>query len=204
MRLLPVPSISAVRIKIKIFFLLLSALLLVRNVTFAFVSCPPARRQRQQHHFFISVVPIITAATSTKVAMKKKKNFADEILDALDTMAGVSPLTETDLKRSLPPQPGSNTNAAGAVVDSIRNSKSASTRYTSTNRNQVDQQQQQQQQQADAEWLLERQAQRELVAPPKDALQKPSVSIFFALLGIVPCLLLLYAVSFGGIKPFGL
>jgi hypothetical protein len=121
---------------------------------------------------------------------KKKKSFADEILDALDTMAGVSPLTETDLLRT--------GNAAAAAFDR----KEDQTLSSSLSKIEVQQQQQQQDQQQTS-WLLERQAQRELVAPPADALQKPSVSVFFALLGIIPCLLLLYAVSFGGIRPFG-
>lgn len=85
----------------------------------------------------------------------KKKNFVDEILDALDTMAGVSPLSEEDLK------------------DASAN-------------------------------LIQRAEQRKKVAPPKDALQKPSVAVFFALLGIIPSLLFLYAVQSGAIRPFNL
>jgi hypothetical protein len=88
-------------------------------------------------------------------AKKKKKNFVDEVLDALDTMVGVSPLSEEDLK------------------DASAN-------------------------------LIIRAEQRNKVAPPKDALQKPSVAVFFALLGIIPSLLFLYAVQSGAIRPFNL
>jgi hypothetical protein len=109
-------------------------------------------------------------------------------------MAGVSPLSETDLKRN-------NNN-----IPQRSRSRSQTSSFSTSNNNKVQQQEQQvqEQQQQQQDWLLERQAQREQVAPPPDALQKPSVSIFFALLGIIPSLLLLYAVSFGGIKPFGL
>ena len=82
-------------------------------------------------------------------------NFVTEILDALDTMAGVSPFSEADLK-TLPP-----------------------------------------------EQLSETTQQRTSQAPPPDALAKPSVSIFFFLLGLFPCVVFVAAVQ-SGIKPFGL
>lgn len=169
---MPLPLIA-----VMLLLLLLSAAPVVQQVS-AFVVVPSG-------HFSVSVpsmIIIITTASpsTTKLALKKNKNFADEILDALDTMSGVSPLTETDLKRN---QEGTTTT-----------NKDGTSKNSSSNNEMLQQQQ----------WLLQRQAQREQVAPPPDALQKPSVSIFFALLGIIPSLLLLYAVSFGGIKPFGL
>lgn len=101
----------------------------------------------------------LVAARRTIVQLQQQrnnnKNFVDEIVDALDTMAGVSPLSETDLK-------------------------------------------------GDDNDLQERAARRAQEAPPSDALQKPSVSVFFALLGIIPSLLFLYAVQSGAVKPFGL
>jgi len=93
-----------------------------------------------------------------------KKNFVDEIFDALDTMMGVSPLAETDLKE---------TNQA--------NEEGSET----------------------MERLLQRVQKREELAPPDDALSKPSVAIFFALLGVIPSLLFLSAVS-SGFRPLGL
>lgn len=84
----------------------------------------------------------------------KKKNFADEILDALDVMLGVSPFDETDLKEQ-------NVNLERA------------------------------------------QMRREAQAPPTDSLSKPSVSIFFALLAIIPALISINALQ-NGLKPFGL
>ena len=83
----------------------------------------------------------------------------EEILDALDTMAGVSPLSEADLKD-----------------DSVTT----------------------------AEDLVKRAQERDKMAPPSDSLQKPSVIIFFALLGIVPSVLFLAAVQSGAVRPLGL
>jgi hypothetical protein len=162
---IPLPSIAVI-----ILLLLLSTSTIVQKVS-AF-AVPSAGG-----HFSVSA-PVSDAAVlpKTKFALNnKKKNFADEILDALDTMAGVSPLTETDLKQQQQQQQGINNKSKNANDEILQQ-----------------------------EWLLARQAQREQVAPPKDALQKTSVSIFFALLGVIPSLLLLYAASFGGIKPFGL
>ena len=51
--------------------------------------------------------------------------------------------------------------------------------------------------------LQKRAAERDAVAPPEDALEKPSVSVFFALLGIFPILILI-AGLLGGAKPFNL
>jgi hypothetical protein len=116
------------------------------------------------------VVPATTTCSTTNSRRSASKNFADEILDALDTMMGVSPLAETDLKPS-----------------SSSSSSSSSSR----------------EQKGEMERLLQRAKVREDLAPPKDALQKPSVAIFFALLGIVPSLLFLSAVQ-NGFRPFGL
>lgn len=80
--------------------------------------------------------------------------IVDEILDGLDTLAGVSPLSEADLKSS------------------------------SVN-------------------LSQRMKERDEEAPPADALAKPSVSIFFFLLGLVPVLLSIVAIQ-SGVRPFGL
>lgn len=85
---------------------------------------------------------------------KKSQNFADEILDALDTMLGLSPLAETDLKSSF-------------------------------------------------QDLEKAQKLREQLRPPEDALQKPSVAVFFALLAIIPALFSIYAIQHG-VRPFGL
>ena len=121
----------------------------------------------RKHHVVVSVpstvttkgcgVPVLAAAKSNKNNNNQQKpyGFVDEILDALDTMAGVSPLSETDLK--------------------------------DTNVN----------------WV-QRATERNQVAPPKDALQKPSVLVFFTLLGLVPSLLFLYAVQSGAIRPLNL
>jgi len=84
------------------------------------------------------------------------KGPVDEVLDALDAMVGVSPLSEADLKDGAP------------AAD------------------------------------LERRARaREDAAPPPDALEKPSVAIFFACLGIAPLLGLLAGLA-NGARPFGL
>ena len=82
------------------------------------------------------------------------KNFFDEILDGLDTMAGISPLAESDLK--------------GGDVDLVKRAK-----------------------------------ERDEAAPPPDALKKPSVSIFFFLLGFVPVVLSILAIN-AGFRPLGL
>jgi hypothetical protein len=87
------------------------------------------------------------------------KNVVDEILDALDTMLGVSPLAETDLK-----SPSSN----------------------------------------ETDFWERAQQRRALLDPPVDALQKPSVAIFFAFLAIVPAFLSIYAIQQLGVRPFGL
>ena len=94
------------------------------------------------------------ASAPSQLQQQDKKSAVDEILDALDTMMGVSPLAETDLKSSSPD-------------------------------------------------LEQAQRRREAQSPPEDALQKPSVAIFFALLGLVPAILSIYAVQHG-FRPFGL
>lgn len=96
-----------------------------------------------------SIRPFTKAATSFPA-----KNFADEILDALDTMVGVSPLSEEDLKTE-------NVN------------------------------------------LVQRAEERNEAAPPSDALQKPSVAVFFAILAIIPVILSFAAIK-SGVRPFGL
>lgn len=84
------------------------------------------------------------------------KGPVDEVLDALDAMVGVSPLSEADLKDGAP------------AAD------------------------------------LERRARaREDAAPPSDALEKPSVAVFFACLGLAPVLGLLAGLA-NGARPFGL
>lgn len=106
---------------------------------------------------FVSPLCSLTRATSQSrvtTCCRGKKNFVDEILDGLDTMAGVSPLSEADLKD-----------------DSID--------------------------------LVQRAQERKDMAPPSDALQKPSVVVFFALLGIIPSLLFIAAIK-SGVRPLGL
>eukprot|EP00977_Amphora_coffeiformis_P006976 scaffold1513_cov100-Amphora_coffeaeformis.AAC.25 len=56
---------------------------------------------------------------------------------------------------------------------------------------------------SDDDWQ-QRAAQRERMAPPEDALNKPSVAIFFFVLGLVPVVTLWASVQWGGIKPMGL
>lgn len=94
----------------------------------------------------------LSRATTTR----RRGNPFDEILDALDAMAGASPLSEADLKRGL-----------------------------------------------SGEELAARAAAKEEYEPPADALQKPSVSIFFALLGLFPVAIMVAGIA-GGAKPFGL
>jgi hypothetical protein len=89
------------------------------------------------------------------------KNFVEEILDALDTMLGISPLGETDLK---------------SLASSSDNN----------------------------DFLERAQQRREQQLPPVDALGKPSVAIFFALLAIIPAFLSIYAIQVLGVRPFGL
>ena len=83
-------------------------------------------------------------------------NPFDEILDALDSMVGVSPLSEADMKSGL-----------------------------------------------SSEELAARAAAKAEDAPPADALEKPSVSIFFALLGLFPVAIMVAGLA-NGAKPFGL
>ena len=83
-------------------------------------------------------------------------NPFDEILDALDSMVGVSPLSEADMKSGLT-----------------------------------------------SEELAARAAAKAEDAPPADALEKPSVSIFFALLGLFPVAIMVAGLA-NGAKPFGL
>ena len=83
-------------------------------------------------------------------------NPFDEILDALDSMVGVSPLSEADMKSGLT-----------------------------------------------SEELAARAAAKAEGAPPADALEKPSVSIFFALLGLFPVAIVVAGLA-NGAKPFGL
>ena len=96
---------------------------------------------------------------------QKKKGFIDEILDGLDTMVGVSPLSEEDLKN-----------------DSANNSNNNDTNM---------------------DYLQKRMEERDKVAPPSDALQKPSVAIFFTILALVPILLSIAALR-AGVRPFNL
>ena len=83
-------------------------------------------------------------------------NPFDEILDALDSMVGVSPLSEADMKSGLT-----------------------------------------------SEELAARAAAKAEDAPPADALEKQSVSIFFALLGLFPVAIMVAGLA-NGAKPFGL
>ncbi|KAJ8609174.1 hypothetical protein CTAYLR_008418 [Chrysophaeum taylorii] len=53
-------------------------------------------------------------------------------------------------------------------------------------------------------FLRERQAQRDGVAPGDDALDKPSVTIFFALLGFFPIAFMSAAMTSGLVDPFHL
>lgn len=107
------------------------------------------------HVSSFSTTKVKTAPRGASARLQQqKKNAVDEILDALDTMMGVSPLAETDLKSS------------------------------------------------SSDWE-KAQRRREEQSPPEDALQKPSVAIFFALLGLVPAILSIYAVQHG-FRPFGL
>mmetsp|Transcript_13988 Transcript_13988/g.18235 ORF Transcript_13988/g.18235 Transcript_13988/m.18235 type:complete len:172 (-) Transcript_13988:414-929(-) len=96
----------------------------------------------------------------------KGKNFVEEILDALDTMVGVSPFSEADLKDSA---------AAASNNNNVNNNDD----------------------------LVQRVQRRSEMAPPSDALDKPSVAIFFAILGLLPCIFFVAAVK-SGIRPFGL
>ena len=116
------------------------------------------------------VTPTVATATmqhrrTPKQSYKQAKppNAVDEILDALDTMLGVSPLAETDLKQ------------------------------TAKNRDDD----------PSTSWQA-RAAARQEAAPPSDALDKTSVKVFFLVLGIIPVVSLLGAVTVGGVKPFGL
>ena len=110
----------------------------------------------------LPMVAMTFVSPSPKMSMQRRsthrklpaKNFIDEILDGLDTMTGVSPLSESDLK--------------GDNVD-----------------------------------LVKRAEERDEVAPPSDALKKPSVSIFFFLLGFVPLVLSTLAIK-AGFRPLGL
>lgn len=115
-----------------------------------------------EHKSQMSTTTRATAAATTTTSLygsNKEKSFVDEILDALDAMAGVAPFSEADLKQN-----GINNEDDG---------------------------------------LVQRAKEREEQAPPDDALSKKSVFAFFALLGIIPNLLLLAAVM-SGVKPFGL
>jgi len=99
--------------------------------------------------------------------------IVDEILDALDTMLGVSPLSEIDLKSTIDKRNGGNNNNNSNNVDTV-------------------------------DELQQRATQRELMAPPSDALNKPSVLVFFFLLSFIPIVTLWASVQWGGIKPMGL
>ena len=107
---------------------------------------------------FTSPPPLISVRRSgleqRTISYLPAKNFIDEILDGLDTMAGISPLSEADLKTE--------------NVDLVRRAE-----------------------------------ERGEVAPPSDALQKPSVSVFFFLLGFVPVVLSALAIK-SGFRPLGL
>ena len=91
-----------------------------------------------------------------RASLRVYKNPFDEILDALDSMVGVSPLSEADMKSGLT-----------------------------------------------SEELAARAAAKAEDAPPADALEKPSVSIFFALLGLFPVAIMVAGLA-NGAKPFGL
>jgi hypothetical protein len=100
---------------------------------------------------------------TSKTVLQNNSNggkwFVNEILDGLDTMMGVSPLSEADLKDD---------------------------KNTPQN-----------------DFLMKRMKERQDVAPPSDALQKPAVIVFFALLGIIPTLLSIAALQ-AGVRPFNL
>ena len=146
--------------------ILLLFILWTTRATMAFVL--PERRQRaatdcefalKQRATFRAIPSRGDAKASchfSTALSNKSKNTIDEILDALDTMLGVSPLSEADLK------------ASG---------------------------------QADLKQRAER---REQMAPPRDALNKKSVILFFFFLGLVPVVTLFSAVKWGGVKPFNL
>ena len=101
-----------------------------------------------------ALVPPRTHVRRRRVA--PNANPFDEILDALDSMVGVSPLSEADMKSGLT-----------------------------------------------SEELAARAAAKAEDAPPADALEKPSVSIFFALLGLFPVAIMVAGLA-NGAKPFGL
>ena len=117
---------------------LLTVLLAVELTQRGAAFAPPTNRRRGGRR------PPVAAA----------KNPFDEILDALDAMVGVSPLSESDLK------------ADGADLEARARDRAA-------------------------------------VEPPADALEKPSVAVFFFALGAAPVLLLLAGVL-GGARPFNL
>jgi len=96
-----------------------------------------------------------TPGGATRRGRVCRANPFDEVLDALDSLVGVSPLSEADLKDS-------------SGVDLQRRAEA-----------------------------------KERSAPPPDALEKPSVSVFFGLLGLFPVLLMVAGLA-NGAKPFGL
>ena len=100
--------------------------------------------------------PGAAAAYTLRRIIAPNANPFDEILDALDSMVGVSPLSEADMKSGLT-----------------------------------------------SEELAARAAAKAEDAPPADALEKPSVSIFFALLGLFPVAIMVAGLA-NGAKPFGL
>jgi len=51
--------------------------------------------------------------------------------------------------------------------------------------------------------LVQRMEERDKVAPPSDALSKPSVAIFFFVLALVPTLISIAALK-SGVRPLGL
>lgn len=52
-------------------------------------------------------------------------------------------------------------------------------------------------------YLEMRMQERGKVAPPSDALQKPSVAVFFVILGLIPVVLSIAALK-AGVRPFNL
>ena len=107
----------------------------------------------------LAIVTHALAPPRTRIRRRVVNTMAnpfDEILDALDSMVGVSPLSEADMKSGLT-----------------------------------------------SEELAARAAAKAEDAPPADALEKPSVSIFFALLGLFPVAIMVAGLA-NGAKPFGL
>ena len=106
--------------------------------------------------FIMTHALVPSPRTRIRRVVAPNANPFDEILDALDSMVGVSPLSEADMKSGLT-----------------------------------------------SEELAARAAAKAEDAPPADALEKPSVSIFFALLGLFPVAIMVAGLA-NGAKPFGL